>query len=78
MKPNELKDGIKSLRSFLKKVAKKMPDKSNRGFADYMWYLNEVLDGMDEILNYVDNPRLAYYRRLETKYNQQQQKGKQR
>ena len=72
MKPNELKKGIKHLRDFLKLASKKMPDKNIRGFADQMCYLAEVLDGMDGILNYVDNPMLDYLRKIE----QKQEKGK--
>ena len=71
MKPNELQTGIKNLRDFLKKVAKKLPDKSNRGFIDHLVYLNQVLDGMESVLNYVDNPHLDYLQRLEQKHNQQ-------
>ena len=68
MKPNELQIGIKNLRDFLKKVAKKMPDKNNRGFVDHMDYLADVLDGMEGILNYVDNPHLDFLQKLEQKY----------
>tara|TARA_R100000963_G_C4635835_1_gene99978 strand:+ start:1276 stop:1497 length:222 start_codon:yes stop_codon:yes gene_type:complete len=68
MKPNELQIGIKNLRDFLKKVAKKMPDKNNRGFVDHMDYLADVLDGMEGILNYVDNPHLDYLQKLEQKH----------
>ena len=67
MKPSEILTGIQSLRDFLKKVSKNQPDRMNRGFADYIWYLNEVLDSMESILRYVDNPQLDYYRRLEQK-----------
>tara|TARA_R100000808_G_scaffold9507_2_gene26058 strand:+ start:121 stop:393 length:273 start_codon:yes stop_codon:yes gene_type:complete len=69
LKPNELKKGIVNLRDFLKKVAKKMPDKENRGFIDHMVYLNQVLDSLDKVLDYTDNPRLDYLMRLEQKYN---------
>tara|TARA_R110000765_G_scaffold53755_1_gene107683 strand:+ start:234 stop:455 length:222 start_codon:yes stop_codon:yes gene_type:complete len=68
MKPNELQTGIKHLREFLKLASKKMPDKNNRGFADQMCYLTEVLDGVEGVLNYVDNPRLDYLQKLEQKH----------
>jgi len=57
------------LQDFLKKVAKKMPDKKNRGFTDHMVYLNQVLNSLDKVLDYTDNPRLDYLMRLEQKHN---------
>jgi len=70
VRPSELKKGIVNLQDFLKKVAKKMPDKKNRGFTDHMVYLNQVLNSLDKVLDYTDNPRLDYLMRLEQKHNE--------
>ena len=63
MRPSELQKGIKNLRDFLKKVAKKMPDKENRGFIDHMVYLNNVLDETEKAFQYLDNLQLDYLKK---------------
>jgi len=40
-----------------------MPDKNNRGFVDGMCHLNDVLDGIESMMKYVDDPMLNYYKR---------------
>ena len=75
MKPSEILTGIQSLRGFLKKVSKNQPDRMNRGFADYICYLTEVLDSVESILRYVDNPQLDYYLRMEKKWGKVRDTG---
>ena len=67
MRPSELQKGIKNLRDFLKKVAKKMPDKENRGFIDHMVYLNNVLDETEKAFQYLDNLQLDYLKKQRSK-----------
>ena len=59
----KLRKGVNDLRDFIKKAAKHMPDKNNRGFVDGMCHLNDVLNGIESMMKYVDDPMLNYYKR---------------
>jgi len=56
-----LLDKLKWLRSWIKTLAKKFPDKYVRGFVDSLTLVEEFLDEMESIINYCDDVRLAYY-----------------
>tara|TARA_Y100001951_G_scaffold100593_1_gene104248 strand:+ start:135 stop:392 length:258 start_codon:yes stop_codon:yes gene_type:complete len=58
-----LRKGIKDLKDFIKKASKYMPDRNNRGFVDSICYLNDILDGIDDMMKYVDDPMLNYYKK---------------
>ena len=59
----KLRKGVNDLRDFIKKAAKHMPDKNNRGFIDGMCHLNDVLNGIESMMKYVDDPMLNYYKK---------------
>jgi|TARA_Y100000310_G_scaffold171300_1_gene171502 hypothetical protein len=58
-----LMKGVNDLRYFIKKASKHMPDKNNRGFIDGVCHLNDVLDGIESMMKYVDDIMLNYYKR---------------
>jgi|TARA_R100001530_G_scaffold17502_1_gene15132 hypothetical protein len=62
MKVIHLQKGVEHLRSFIKKAQKHMPDRNNRGYTDGILYLNDVLDGLQDLMKYVDEPQLNYYK----------------
>ena len=62
MKIIHLQEGTKHLREFIKKASKHMPDKNNRGFTDGMIHLNDIIDGIQDLMKYVDEPMLNYYK----------------
>ena len=57
-----VKDEIVHLRTFIKKASKHMPDRNNRGFEDGISVLNAILDRIESLLSYVDEPMLNYYK----------------
>jgi uncharacterized protein with HEPN domain len=42
-----------------------MPDRNNRGYPDSILHLNDVLDGLEDLMNYVDDIQLNYYKKNE-------------
>ena len=62
-----LRKGIKDLKDFIKKASKYMRDRNNRGFVDSICYLNDILDGIDDMMKYVDDPMLNYYKKNKLK-----------
>ena len=65
MKVIHLQKGVGYLREFVKKAQKHMPDRNNRGYPDSILHLNDVLDGLEDLMNYVDDIQLNYYKKNE-------------
>ena len=59
-----LLEKLKWLRTWIKEVAKKFPDKYVRGFVDSLCLVYEFLDEIESIINYCDDVQLDYYCRL--------------
>ena len=55
---------LANLRKFVKNTSKKHPDKVVRGFTDGIIIINEFLDDIEEIISFIDDKGLAFFRRL--------------
>jgi len=62
-----LLDKLKWLRSWIKQVAKKFPDKYVRGFVDSLCLVEEFLDEIESIISYTDDVALDYFIRNKEK-----------
>ena len=52
---------LKMLKAWIKKASRDCRDKDNRGFSDELTLINDFLDDLEIILNYVDAKQLFYY-----------------
>ena len=55
---------LANLRKFVKNTSKKHPDKVVRGFTDGIIIINEFLDDIEEIISFIDDKGLAFFRRM--------------
>jgi len=54
-KIKDLVDGLKVIRDYIDKTAKKHPDKDVRGFLDSILYMRDIIDGILDVFKYFDD-----------------------